>query len=97
MSVASAIRETRKYETNSVIEGCLKSKLRLNLLEKGKELSLGVALQTPSCYEAVVQRWLIDHVILLTKGNPTTEKKIGTYGVHVLARSGFLRTCCTVD
>ena len=27
---------------------------------------------------------------------PTTTK-IGTHGVHVLARSMFLRTCCTVN
>lgn len=41
---------------DQLIEGCLSPKLRLKLLEKGNELSLDVALQMSSCYEAVTQQ-----------------------------------------
>ena len=41
---------------DQLIEGCLSTKLRLKLLEKGNDLTLDVALKMSSCPESVTQQ-----------------------------------------
>ena len=41
---------------DQLIEGCLSTKLRLKLLEKGNDLTLDVALKMSRCHESVTQQ-----------------------------------------
>ena len=42
-------------------------------------------------------RRILEILNLILKSYIRTKKKIGTHGVHVLARSWCLRTCCSVN
>ena len=43
-------------ERDQLIEGWLSTKLRLKVLEKGKDMTLHVALKMLSCHESVAQQ-----------------------------------------